>query len=91
MILSAYHINFTPDKMGSLPGPVDLKQKPQKLNKYQKMHQEMGPLPPRPLERGVRGAAAPQEEKKRGRMDENTKISRVPYETQDISHYAPAQ
>ena len=61
MILTAFDVKFQRKKMRYPPGPVD----PQKSSKKtKKMHLEMIPPPARPPERGVRGAAAPREEKK---------------------------
>ena len=48
--------------MRYLPGPADPQQQ---FKKYKRMHQEMMCPPARPPERGVWGAAAPREERKR--------------------------
>ena len=68
----------------SIKNPKKIK----KLTIYLEMHQEMGPLPARPPERGVRGAATPPEEKKEGRINENSHDLQSTLQTQGISYYA---
>ena len=63
MILSAFDMKLHEKKMRYLPGPIDPRATFQKLQKYQKMHEEMGSLPARA---GGPGGAAPREDRKNG-------------------------